>query len=186
MLVKAFLILFFVFIVLYWLYRQFIPKIDPRAPHYRYALLLGCPSHEDGSLSTSQIKRCQTAIEAYRKGLFDQLIISGSNVKNKYIEAKEMEKYILDHFFIPITTETQAKNTYENLKYTKDLIGEQPLLIITSSLHAPRANAMACDFFKEHSSYTYPDRKFKHILREIISRILFIWIEIKKKLNMYP
>lgn len=184
--VKAFLILFFVLIALYWLYRRFIPKISSRSAHYRYALLLGCPNHDDGSLSTSQIKRCQTAIEAYRKGLFDQLIISGSNVKNKYIEAEEMERYILDRIDMPITTETKAKNTYENLRYTKEIIGDQPLLIMTSSLHAPRANAMAGDFFKERNVYTYTDRKLKHILREIVSRFLFIWIEIRKKLNMYP
>lgn len=152
----------------------------------KYALLLGCPSHDDGSYSSSQIKRCQLAIDEYQKGHYDVLIISGSNVKNQYIEAEEMARYIHKLSNIPILLETKAKNTYENLKNTKEMIGDVPLLILTSSLHGQRALAIAREFFSDAHTATYPDRKLKHIWREILSRIVFIQIEMKKKLGLYP
>lgn len=150
------------------------------------ALLLGCPSHDDGSYSSSQIKRCQLAIDEYQKGHYDTLIISGSNVKNQYVEAEAMARYIHERINMPILLETKAKNTYENLKYTKEMIGDVPLLILTSSLHGPRALAIARQFFSDSHTATYPDQKPKHIWREILSRIVFIQIEMKKKLGLYP
>lgn len=59
----------------------FLPLYPKRKKHYTYALLLGCPAHDDGTMSSSQIKRCDLAIKAYQQNLYDTLIISGSNVK---------------------------------------------------------------------------------------------------------
>ncbi len=171
--------------LLFLFYRYFVPRIPKRAARYPYALLLGCPSHDDGTMSTSQILRCQTAMKAWKEHSFDRLIISGSNVKNEFTEALVMKEYIDDRCAMPILTETKARNTYENLKYAREMIGDVPLLIITSSLHAPRACAMARDFFSTYSACTYPDHKPRHIFREIVSRLLFIWIEIKKKFGLY-
>lgn len=183
---NAFLWLLLLFLLLgllvaFRVYRAYIPPVQPARLHYPYALLLGCPSHDDGTMSTSQRLRCETALEAWRQGRFDTLVISGSNVKNEYVEAREMAKWIEAAAPVPLILETKARNTYENLKYAKERIGDVPLLIITSSLHAPRADAMARDFFTDHSVCTYPDHKPRHILREIASRWIFISIERQKK-----
>ncbi len=83
-----------ILIILVCIYIYFFPCIPKRKKHYTYALLLGCPAHDDGTMSSSQIKRCDLAIEMYKKGLYDTLIISGSNVKNEYVEAEVMNTYI--------------------------------------------------------------------------------------------
>ena len=172
-------------LILACIYIYFFPFIPKRKKHYTYALLLGCPAHDDGTMSSSQIKRCNLSIEMYKKNLYDTLIISGSNVKNKYIEAKVMNDYIQNKTMIPTILETNARNTFENFKFSKDIIQKQDVLILTSQTHAKRACAIARQFFSDYGCSWYKDLKFKHITREIISRILYIKIEILKKLGRY-
>ena len=166
MIVKILLVLFILFVIcLLLMYLHYFPAIPRRKEKYPYALLLGCPSHNDGSYATSQIRRCELAIEAYKKGYFDTLIISGGAVKNEYV----------------IVCETKARNTWENFQFTKEKIGDVPVLILSSGTHIRRACAIGKSFFKEYSGLWYPDHKPKHILREIASRCIYISIEYKKK-----
>ena len=85
---NAFLWLLLLFLLLgllvaFRVYRAYIPPVQPARLHYPYALLLGCPSHDDGTMSTSQRLRCETALEAWRQGRFDTLVISGSNSEKR-------------------------------------------------------------------------------------------------------
>lgn len=184
MLISILLIL--IICILTGIYLYFLPPIPSlKKKKYPYALLLGCPSHDDGSMASSQIKRCELAVEAYQKELFDTLIISGGAVKNQYTESKEMANYIHQKSSMPIVCETQARNTYENFKNSAQFTQGAPILILTSSLHAKRSCAIAKEFYTDYSAYTYPDHKFRHIIREIASRYIYIKIEILKKTGKY-
>lgn len=174
-----------ILILLVCIYTHFFPFIPKRKKHYTYALLLGCPAHDDGTMSSSQIKRCNLAIDMYKKGLYGTLIISGSNVKNEYVEAEVMNTYIRKRVEIPTILETHARNTFENFKLSKEYIQEQDVLILTSQTHAKRACAIAKQFFSDYGCAWFKDLKLKHILREIISRIIYIKIEIQKKTGKY-
>ena len=99
-------------LILACIYIYFFPFIPKRKKHYTYALLLGCPAHDDGTMSSSQIKRCDLAIKAYQQNLYDTLIISGSNVKNEFIEAKVMHAYIQNKMDIPTILEFQIFKRY--------------------------------------------------------------------------
>lgn len=160
--------------------RKMLPKCPPKKPE-RYALLLGCPSHNDGTLSRSQLKRCHLAMKAWDDGLYDTLIISGGAVKNQYTEARAMADYIRFFRNIPIVEEDQARNTWQNFENTRERLGDIPILVLTSSLHARRACAIAKQFFSEYSCMTYPDWKPKHILREYTSRLIYFGNEFKKR-----
>ena len=94
-----------ILIILASIYIYFFPFIPKRKKHYTYALLLGCPAHNDGTMASSQIKRCDLAIDTYKKGLYDTLIISGSNVKNEYVEAKK---------YIDLAQNSTKTNIYSN------------------------------------------------------------------------
>ena len=174
-----------ILIFLVCIYIYFFPCITKRKKQYTYALLLGCPAHDDGTMSSSQIKRCNLAIDMYKKGLYGTLIISGSNVKNEYVEAEVMNTYIRKRVEIPTILETHARNTFENFKLSKEYIQEQDVLILTSQTHAKRACAIAKQFFSDYGCAWFKDLKLKHILREIISRIIYIKIEIQKKTGRY-
>lgn len=176
------IIILFIILFAFSIYFHYFPTIPkPKYKNYPYAILLGCPSHNDGSYSTSQIKRCQLAIEAYKQHKFKTLIISGGSVQNKYAECEQMKKYIKEKIDMPILCEPKASNTFENIQFSKEITGERPVLILTSHLHAKRACAIAKQFYKEYSCCYYSDHKIKHIFREIISRIKYIQIEIRKK-----
>ena len=172
-------------LILACIYIYFFPFIPKRKKHYTYALLLGCPAHDDGTMSSSQIKRCNLAIQMYEQNLYDTLIISGSNVKNEYIEAQVMHDYIQNKINIPTILETKARNTFENFKFSKEIIQNQDVLILTSQTHAKRACAIARQFFDDYGCVWYKDHKPKHIVREIGSRLIYIKIELLKKVGKY-
>ena len=174
--------LLIVLLIVLGIHDAFIPRIPKRQKEvYPYAILLGCPCHDDGSLSTSQIERCELAIR--NKDLYSTLIITGGAVKNQYYEAIEMKKYIEQKADIPILTETKARNTFANFTNVKAMTGDVPVLILTSSLHARRSCAIAKQFYTNYSACTYPHNKPKHIVREMASRFIYIKIEIQKKLR---
>lgn len=167
------------------LYRHYLPPVrKPGRSHYPYALLLGCASHQNGSPSSSQRIRVEKAVECWRDGLFDTLIISGAAVANKYVEAQEMARMV--HQLepdLPVHEEAQARNTWQNFENTKAITGDQPLLIITGSTHACRASAMARSFFSEYGVACGSDRKLKRLRKELGSRFVYVTLELKKDLE---
>ena len=162
------------------LYLHYFPSIPKRKKHYDYALLLGCPCFDDGSMRSSQIKRCKLAIKVYQEGYYDTLVIAGGAAKNQYVESIEMKKYIDQKADIPILCETNSTNTFDNFRLSKKIIQNKSVLILTSGTHARRACAIAKQFYSCYGALWYREHRFKHIYREIISRIIFILIEIKK------
>ncbi|MBP3869497.1 MAG: YdcF family protein [Faecalicoccus sp.] len=179
-------ILLIILIACVLIYRHYFPPIPKlKDTPYDYGLLLGCPSHDDGSYSTSQIKRCTLAMDAFKQNRFKTLVITGGAVKNEYVEAEQMKKYILQRMEMPIITETRARNSFENFTYAKEIIQDGSVLILSSDTHIRRACAIARQFFKDYSALGYPHHKWKHIYREAISRFVYIKIEILKKFNLY-
>ncbi len=122
-------------ITFFLFYSYFFPSIPKRKKEYEFGLVLGCPNRKDGSLSSSQKKRCQKAIEAYQKGYYKKLCISGGSTKYGYIEAQKMNAYIQKQASIPYILETKSQTTIENFLYTKELIGDASILVITSQTH---------------------------------------------------
>lgn len=177
------IVLIVVLILCIIVYEHYFPPIPKKKGTYPYALLLGCPCHNDGTLCTSAKKRCQRAIEGYQAHDFETLVITGGAVKNQYTESIAMKDYILKQCKMPIVCETKSNNTWENMVFSKEIIQNQPVLIITSGTHARRACAIAKQHFKSYSAIWYPEHRLKHILREIASRLLYIEIELKKKLR---
>ena len=96
-----------------------------------------------------------------------------------------MHAYIQNKMDIPTILETNARNTFENFKFSKDIIQKQDVLILTSQTHAKRACAIARQFFSDYGCMWFKDLKPKHIAREIVSRILYIKIELLKKIGRY-
>lgn len=170
---------------LFKMVRHYLPptRLPDAATEYEYALLLGCPNRKDGSYSSSQKARCQLAIDAYHNGMFKTLIISGASVKNEYVECEQMARYIQERCSMPIILEDKATTTWQNLENTRAMIGDVPLLILTGSLHARRASAMARSFFSHYGLLFYPDTKPKHIAREVPSRAVYIKMEMEKDWN---
>ena len=172
-------------IVLLAIYEYHFPPFPRKKKHkvYDYAIVLGCPNKKDGSLCTSQIKRCELAIDAYQRGYYKTLVITGGKTKYGFIEAQEMNHYIQQRIQIPYVLETEAQNTIENFKYTKKIIGDASILIITSGTHIRRACALARKHFSVYAGIYYPEHRWKHIRWEIGARALYLRDSIFKGRN---
>ena len=154
-------IILFVLLANLYLYHHFPkPKHPLQDISYDVAIVLGYPCNADGSLSTVQKKRMETAINLYHKHCVHHLLISGSCVQNTYIEAEKMAAYALTQK-IPkqaIVLETKARNTYENLKYAKCNCDEnqwENIIVITSPSHMRRAAFFVHKFFRNYVMDTY-------------------------------
>ena len=160
------------------LYLWLLPPVKKPRKQYPFAILLGCPCRKDGSMSRSQVERCRLAMAAWSS--YRTLVITGGAVKNKWPEAQTMAAYIRTRCPIPVVIEDKSRTTWENLKNTREIIGDVPVLLLTSSLHAPRAQAMARHFFSDVAVQTYRENRLKHVLRELLSRKIYMVMELKK------
>lgn len=162
------------------LYTWMLPPARKPKKQYPFAILLGCPCRRDGSMSTSQVLRCRLAMAAWSS--YKTLVITGGAVKNQWPEAVTMASYIEERCPIPVMVEDKSRTTWENLENVRQIIGDVPVLLLTSSLHAPRAQAMARHFFSDVAVLTYREVRLKHILREMGSRHVYLTTELKKKI----
>jgi len=142
---------------------------------YNYGIVLGGFSGYDNKKDRIEFNDCgdrlSYAIQLYKKGIIKKILISGGNgqlINEGYLEADWSEKFLLE-IGIPkedILIENKSRNTYENAKYTSELLGDntENLLLITSAWHMKRANLcfqkfnLNCDKFP--TDYTMEDKEF--------------------------
>jgi uncharacterized SAM-binding protein YcdF (DUF218 family) len=94
-------------------------------------------------------ERLDQALRLYRQGYAPYLIVTGGLGEGKTIdEATVMKRYLLEHG-VPaerVLLENKARDTYENLLYSKALMDEHSLhtaLIVSHGYHLARAAEMA-------------------------------------------
>ena len=128
------------------------PKKPLQHKQYDVAIVLGCPTNQDGSISSFQKERMDKAIYLYQQKSVKTVLISGSNVQNEYYEAQTMAAYAIENHVSKedILLETKARNTFENMKYAKAICDEknmQAIIVITSPFHVRRAYFFVRKFF---------------------------------------
>lgn len=86
------------------------------------------------------------AVRLYHEGSIDRILISGgaADINNpEYNEGLSLARLAMDLRVLEedILLENQSRNTYENAKFSKNVIPEndQDFLLITSAFHMPRA-----------------------------------------------
>jgi len=107
-------------------------------------VVLGHALETDGSMAETLVKRVDFAVDLYRKGISNLLIMSGGLPVNERTEAQNMKEYAVSQGIDAerILIEDQSINTYENAEYTKEILERRKLReigIITSTVHMPRA-----------------------------------------------
>jgi hypothetical protein len=101
----------------------------------------GCPSREDGHVSSCQWKRAFWAAELYHGGAVLNLVVSGAAVYNPYSEAEALAAS-LRYLGVPedrIVLETQARHTDENAAYSLEICqdrGWESIAVASSGPHA--------------------------------------------------
>ncbi|MCX7653099.1 MAG: YdcF family protein [Fervidobacterium sp.] len=96
------------------------------------------------------LRRLYKALELYKKNP-RKIIVTGGVVDKGLPEALFMKK-VLINFGIPeedVIIENKARNTFENGKYTRELIGDTAITLVTSSLHMKRSLWVFKKFFSK-------------------------------------
>lgn len=102
------------------------------------AIVPGCPSNDDGTLSDCQWRRALWAHHLYATGLVDRLIVSGNAAYNPYVEADALAAG-LRALGVPddrILREPRALHTDENIAYALLIADEHGLgdVVVASDL----------------------------------------------------
>lgn len=124
-------------------------------PRYDVGIVLGGITSDkeprDRVHTSGAADRVLHAVQLYRQGKIDKILVSGGTGKILEDEVKEavLLKRLLLLSKVPeedILVEDASRNTYENALNSRDLLqdysfGQQRYLLITSAFHMPRAKA---------------------------------------------
>ncbi|HOK87416.1 MAG TPA: YdcF family protein [Fervidobacterium sp.] len=108
-----------------------------------YIVVLGGGVDQFGDqteIGAHTLRRLYKGIQLYRHNK-RKIVVTGGVISKGVSEAIVM-KDVLVTFGIPeedIIVEERARNTDENAKYVKELLGDIPVTIVTSSLHMKRS-----------------------------------------------
>jgi len=101
------------------------------------------------------------AVKLYNQGTIQKILITGGKAEINFPNENEGENLVnlLKSLGVPDTAillENRARNTFENAKFTKELLGDQSgdYLLITSAFHMKRASA--CFRKQNFDIDTYP------------------------------
>jgi len=111
-------------------------------PDHRMALVLGT-SHKTTAGLPNQFfeKRMDTAAELYKVGKIDHFILSGDNRSKFYNEPIEMRKALINRG-VPtsaITLDYAGLRTLDSVVRSKEIFGQDKIIIITQPFHSYRA-----------------------------------------------
>lgn len=161
------------------------PRCRKKAKQVDACLILGCPTHADGSLRRTMIARLNHALDISKSVQINAFILCGGKAHNEFSEALAMKNYLQDKTEIPLILEEKSTTTYENYLYAKQICGQyhfQSVGIVTSTSHAPRAYALAKKFFTDISMYEAKEvMTLKKWTMEYVSRWTYLLIELKNK-----
>jgi len=110
-------------------------------PKSQAVIILGAKVQKGGSLSDMYKDRADAAIEIYRKGKAEKIIVSGDHGGKEYDEVNAAKKYLLEQN-IPakdIFLDHAGFDTYDSLYRARDIFQVEQLIISTQDFHLSRA-----------------------------------------------
>lgn len=126
-----------------WVARTYAPAIHPlhQAPSSRVALVLGARVYSNGRLSAMLADRVDTAVELYKAGKVDKLLMSGDNSNIDYNEPDAMIAYAIARG-VPaedIQPDYGGRRTYDSCYRAHQIFQVDEAIIVTQAFHLPRA-----------------------------------------------
>ena len=193
------LILFVLFMVSIRLYilintRMKISSIE-NVPKSKIAIVFGAGLRWDGSPSPVLRDRVETAVELYKNGRVEKILMSGANENNNYNEPMAMFKYAQE-LGVPqedIIIDLGGRSTYDTCYRAHTIFHFDQAILVTQTFHLSRAIYL-CEHLGISANGVSSDRRQYFItsqlgwqLREIpasLEAMWDIWI-IKPKSSIY-
>jgi SanA protein len=117
-------------------------------PKPRVAIVFGASVYSNGELSPLLEDRVDTAIELYRAGKVDRILVSGDNRHPSYNEPKAMQEYLVTHAVAPrdVIVDPSGRSTYETCLRAKEVFGLKRAVLVSQGYHLPRSLYIANQF----------------------------------------
>ncbi|WP_445634915.1 vancomycin high temperature exclusion protein [Nostoc sp. DSM 114161] len=155
-----------------------------KIPTERVAIVFGAGIYPDGTLSPMLSDRVSAAVELYKLGRVQKLLMTGDNSRDDYNEVQAMQNYAVQRG-VPaqdITLDYAGFSTYESCYRAKDIFGIKQAVLITQKFHLPRA-VYTCDRLgvkaiglgtPDWESYSFQTVMYS-TLREELSTLKALW-----------
>jgi len=117
-------------------------------PAQRVAIVFGAEVKKDGTPSVILKDRVETAVELYKNGKVEKLLMSGDNRYVDYNEPESMRQYALT-LGVPdadIVLDYAGRRTYDTCYRAKEIFGVDSAILVTQGFHMPRS-LFLCDSF---------------------------------------
>ncbi|NLT30319.1 MAG: DUF218 domain-containing protein [Propionibacterium sp.] len=113
------------------------------APARPVALVLGAEIYPNGMPSPFLKGRLDLALELYRQGKVEVLLVSGDNGTHAYNEPRGMRNYLISHGVPPehVVADFAGFDTYDSCVRAGRIFGVDELTIVSQTYHLPRAIA---------------------------------------------
>ena len=143
---------------------------------YDCILVLGAAVRPDGSPSPMLEDRLRGAVELYKSGASDVILLSGDNSGEDYDEVSCMEKYCLESGVpqsaivrddIGFSTSESAYNTVRSLGYSDVIVVTQEYHLYRAMYMIKRLGAQADGFASDYRPYSM---QIKRDIREYVAR----------------
>ena len=122
------------------------------------AVVLSTRAYEKGRLNPCLVARVEAAVELYRAGKVNKLVMTGGISRDLQSSAGNMQM-IAEKMGVPkgdIIQEREAGNTFENIVFSRKFIENSPRVVIVSAgFHLARARMMADRQWQGHDIQVY-------------------------------
>lgn len=150
-------------------------------------IVLGNPPKPDGSIGFNLRSRLDVAVQEYRRGSVEKVILTGGAVYNEYTEAEVMAAYFLEKRVSPedLILEKKARNTYDNaLDSALALKGIRhgKIIVVTSRFHKMRAKRIFSCYF-DSFSILVPSFSPLYFLRNIHIYLWELYLTLKLQIK---
>ncbi|MCJ7435782.1 MAG: YdcF family protein [Anaerolineales bacterium] len=139
-------------------------------PTDRVAIVFGAEIKRDGTPSAVLRDRVKTAVELYKNGKVEKLLMSGDNRFVDYNEPESMRQYAVS-LGVPdadIILDYAGRRTYDTCYRAKEIFGVDSAILVTQGFHLPRA-LFLCNSFGVDAVGVKADNYY------YLKRLLLIW-----------
>ncbi len=124
------------------LYKKYVYNSPSDIPSSSVALVFGAGVRPNGKLSDVLSDRVTTAVELYRLGKVQKLLMSGDNGSKTYDEVTAMKEFAIKNGVKSedITLDYAGFDTYDTCYRAKEIFGlQKDVVLVTQGFHLPRA-----------------------------------------------
>lgn len=146
---------------------------------YDAIVVLGAGLRADGKPSNMLEDRLKGAIELYKKGVSQKIIVSGDCSGEDYDEVSAMKKYCIDNGVAEddVIRDDAGYSTYETMDNVVNGMGYKKIIVVTQKYHvyrsvyiARRMGADADGFSTDYRDYIFWAQRWRDV-REFAARI---------------